>query len=311
MAPIRVLTFCRRVATRASVRTRSALRHAGGGVTLSGFAILAAWAFPGFAVAMPVTLNAPGGIVAVPLPGEGQATPRAWFQGQRVLVTRTGEGWVALIGVPLDLKPGEHVLRFEHGATGSTRAFSITPKAYTVQRLTIADPRKVDPAPDDMKRIRREQEVLVKARSTFSERAAVDLDFILPADGPLTSRFGLRRVLNGQPRSSHNGLDLGVPRGTPIRAAAAGTVVATGDFFFAGKTVFVDHGQGLISMYCHLDEIGTAVGQVLERGAPLGKSGMTGRVTGPHLHWTIYMNGAAVDPELFIASRLAPRKPGD
>lgn len=264
-----------------------------------------------FAAAMPATLAVPGGIVAVPLPSEGESAPKAWFQGQRVLVTRSNDGWVALIGVPLDLKAGEHTLRIEHGDTGSVRSFSIAPKAYTVQRLTIADPRKVDPAPEDMKRIRREQDVLVKARSTFTEAALVDLDFILPADGPLTSRFGLRRVLNGQPRSSHNGLDLGVPRGTPIHAAAAGTVVATGDFFFAGKTVFVDHGQGLVSMYCHLDEIGAQVGQVLARGAPLGKSGMTGRVTGPHLHWTIYMNGAAVDPELFIAARLAQRKQGD
>ncbi len=275
-------------------------------------AMMATLVWPvGAALAMPATSHVPGGIVAIGLPGEGEAAPRAWFQGQRVLVTRTADGWVALIGVPLDLKPGEHTLRIEHGSTGSTRAFSITPKAYTVQRLTIADPRKVDPAPDDMKRIRREQEVLVKARSTFTERDAIDLQFTLPADGPLTSRFGLRRVLNGQPRSSHNGLDLGIPRGTPIHTAAAGTVVLTGNFFFAGKTVFVDHGQGLVSMYCHLDEIGTKVGDALERGAPIGKSGMTGRVTGPHLHWTIYMNGAAVDPELFIASRLAPRKPGE
>lgn len=288
-----------------------ALTSATCSVVLRTIAVVGMLVVAAVASAMPARLAAPGGIVAVPLPSESPGAPKAWFQGQRVLVTRASDGWVALIGVPLGTKPGEYTLRIEHGDTGSVRTFAIADKAYTVQRLTIADPRKVDPAPEDMKRIRREQDLLVKARSTFTEAAVVDLDFVLPADGPLTSRFGLRRVLNGQPRSPHNGLDLGVPRGTPIHAAAAGTVVATGDFFFAGKTVFVDHGQGLISMYCHLDEIGAQVGQVLARGALLGKSGMTGRVTGPHLHWTIYMNGAAVDPELFIASRLAQRKQGD
>ena len=169
-----------------------------------------------------------------------------------------------------------------------------------MQHLKIPDQRKVDPSATDMERIRREQKLIASAKSRWDDRRDVDLDFILPADGRLSSRFGLRRILNGQPRSPHAGLDLAIPRGTPIHSAAAGSVTLTDDFFFNGKTVFVDHGQGLISMYCHLDEISVKPGDKLARGEALGLSGMTGRVTGPHLHWGIFLNGTLVDPELFV-----------
>jgi murein DD-endopeptidase MepM/ murein hydrolase activator NlpD len=134
----------------------------------------------------------------------------------------------------------------------------------------------------------------------FTPLPAPDLDFVAPADGRLSGRFGARRVFNGRPRAPHVGLDFAVPRGTPIVSAGAGTVLATADYFFNGKTVFVDHGQGLISMYCHLDQIEVAAGQPLQRGERLGRAGSTGRASGPHLHWSVILNGAMVDPELLL-----------
>ena len=129
----------------------------------------------------------------------------------------------------------------------------------------------------------------------LSVRAAV-------AVGPVAGSrsFGLRRVLNGEPHAPHAGLDVAVPSGTPVRAAAAGTVINTGHYFYAGNSVFVDHGQGLITIYLHLSHIDVKAGDTVERGANLGAVGATGLVTGPHLHWGVLLNGDYVDPGLFL-----------
>ena len=139
----------------------------------------------------------------------------------------------------------------------------------------------------------------------WREADDTDSDFVLPAEGRLASRFGLRRFFNGEPRSPHSGLDLAVPRGTPIKASAHGQVLAVDDYFFNGKTVFVDHGNGLISMYCHLDRIDVEAGDAVGQGQRIGLSGKTGRASGPHLHWSVILNGAMVDPALFVE---APKK---
>ena len=133
-------------------------------------------------------------------------------------------------------------------------------------------------------------------------RAAQDTDlaFILPAEGELAGRFGVRRFFNGEPRSPHAGLDVAAKLGTPVKASAQGQVLAIGDYFFNGKTVFVDHGNGLITMYCHLERIDVQAGAIVSKGQLLGLSGQTGRATGPHLHWSVVLNGVMVDPELFI-----------
>ncbi|WP_019683202.1 M23 family metallopeptidase, partial [Pseudomonas aeruginosa] len=123
-----------------------------------------------------------------------------------------------------------------------------------------------------------------------------------PVDGPLSSPFGLRRFFNGEERNPHSGLDFAVPAGTPIKAPAAGKVILIGDYFFNGKTVFVDHGQGFISMFCHLSKIDVKLGQQVPRGGVLGKVGATGRATGPHMHWNVSLNDARVDPAIFIGA---------
>jgi murein DD-endopeptidase MepM/ murein hydrolase activator NlpD len=172
-----------------------------------------------------------------------------------------------------------------------------------VQRLTIENKRKVNPYKEDIDRIIRERNEMNKAFKSFENLAQPAVDFVLPAEGPISSPFGLKRILNDQPRNPHSGLDIAAPTGTPIHAPAAGRVTAVGNYFFNGNTVLLDHGQGLISMYCHMSETTVAVGDALSPGDLIGKVGKTGRVTGPHLHWSVSLNNARVDPNLFISEQ--------
>ena len=173
-------------------------------------------------------------------------------------------------------------------------------KAYKTQHITIKNKRKVNPYAEDMDRILADKKRLNTALVTFSRDDPNTLKLHQPVDGRYSSPYGLRRFFNEQPRKPHSGLDIAAPTGTPIQAAASGTVIETGDYFFNGNTVFIDHGQGLITMYCHMNKIDVQTGQKVTRGEKIGEVGETGRVTGAHLHWGVSLNQTMVDPLLFL-----------
>ena len=246
----------------------------------------------------------PGGVAVVKL-GETDAPPvlDVAYGGNRVLVIRRDDGVFGIVGIPLDAKPGPQKL---HVAAGQDAvqlvyetAFDIEARAYTVQHLKI-DPRFLKPSAADQKRIDAEWPLIDAAKKHWSDTQPSTFALDLPATGRLSARFGQRRVLNGIESAPHAGLDVAIGSGTPVRAAAAGHVIVTGDYFYAGQSVFVDHGQGFITLYIHLSRIDVKAGDTVARGAPLGLSGATGRVTGPHLHWSVLLNGVYVDPELFL-----------
>lgn len=258
--------------------------------------------------AAPRAASIPGGIAIIRLAPASDVAPQAFYDGRPVLVERRNGDWQALVGLPLSAQPGEHTVRVvSAGASGVQErgaGFRVLPHAYATQRLTIKDVSKVTPPPEALVRIDEEALKMASLRTRFRDSAGVDTDFVLPAMGRLSSRFGLRRVLNGEPRNPHGGLDLAIPAGTPVRTPAAGVVMDASDYYYCGQSVFVDHGQGLISLYCHLQQVDVRPGQALRRGERIGLSGASGRVTGPHLHWSVYLNGNPVNPELMLP---APR----
>ena len=241
----------------------------------------------------------PGGVAVVTLP-EQDSAPRVRYQDQPVLVIREdNQRWIAIAGIPLTVKPGTEQLLLDNGQKLS---FDVGNRNYPAQHIKLSNQQHVTPDPEHLKRIQRELDEQINAYKTFSSRQPSNLMLDRPVDGRLSSAFGLRRIFNGEERNPHSGLDFAAPTGTPIKSPAAGEVILVGDYFFNGKTVFVDHGQGLISMFCHLSSIDVKVGDELGRGEVLGKVGATGRATGPHLHWNVSLNNARVDPSIFIGA---------
>lgn len=252
--------------------------------------------FSAHAIALPDHEPVPGGVAVIPI--DNRDTQNLTFDGRRVMVVNEDGQHYAIVGLPLSITPGQHTL--EH--TEGNLAFTVKPKDYEVQRLTIKNKRKVNPYKEDMERIQRESREMNAAFTQFQTSITPTTDFELPVEGPVSSPFGLKRILNDQPRSPHSGLDIAADEGKPIQAPAPGKVTATGDYFFNGNTVIIDHGQGLITMYCHMSRTDVKIGDRVETGQVLGAVGQTGRVTGPHLHWSVSLNNARVDPNLFLTS---------
>jgi len=255
------------------------------------------------AAELPESSPVPGGIAVINL-GQ-QATPvQAYFGKHRVMVLKHANSSYAIIGLPLSLKPGQHRLSY-HTQQGKKHiiAFQVDSKRYAEQHITLKNKRMVNPTAKDLVRIRKESKIIHHALGTWRATPEVNLDFVMPVQGILTSPFGLRRFFNGEPRKPHSGLDIAAAVGTPIKAPASGVVAATGHFFFDGNTVLLDHGQGLVSMYCHMSKIKVKPGQHVKRGQVIGLVGKTGRVTGPHLHWGVSLNDTMVEPHLFLPAQ--------
>jgi murein DD-endopeptidase MepM/ murein hydrolase activator NlpD len=257
--------------------------------------------FPAIALCLdlPRESAVPGGIKLVALGIAGTDVPDVEANGHRALVVRENETWVAVIGIPLSAPLGKREITWR-GADGMRKfIFLVGPKRYAIQSLKVP-PRQVDLSSEDLARVERERVEIDRALDRWSERQPDALRFVQPVPGTRSSSFGSRRVFNGQARNPHSGMDIAAPSGTPVLAPAAGEVIDVGDYFFNGNTVFVDHGRGFVSMYCHLSAVDVKPGQRLSAGERIGAVGMTGRATGPHLHWGLSLGRAWVDPELFL-----------
>lgn len=261
------------------------------------FTFIMVFSSPGYA--MPEQALVPGGVAIIEL-DQYTADTQITFNDKKTTIFKHEQSWYALAGIPLKAKPGAYRFRIKQ-QDGSTdiQTVDVTGKKYKEQRLTIKNKRKVNPYKQDMARISKER---LRKRAAKNHWSATypDVDFIWPVTGRISSIFGLRRFFNEQERNPHSGLDIAAPEGTDIKTAADGTVIEAGDFFFSGNMVYIDHGQGLISLYAHLSRIDVKPGDVLRRGDILGAVGQTGRVTGAHLHFAVMANGVLVDPLYFL-----------
>ncbi|MGQ0430075.1 MAG: peptidoglycan DD-metalloendopeptidase family protein [Gammaproteobacteria bacterium] len=248
---------------------------------------------------LPRTAAVPGGIVVLPIDAAADAPPIVTFNGARTIVLGEGARWLAVVGIPLDTEPGRQQLDVKSGAVTSQLPFEIAAKEYAVQKLAVP-PHQVNLSKRDLARVERERKRIRAALTAYTERPPETLRLLPPVAGPRSSSYGLRRVFNDRPRSPHSGMDIAAPTGTTVGAAAAGVVGDVGDYFFNGNTVILDHGSGLVSMYCHLSRIHVQPGQSVRAGEPIGEVGATGRVTGPHLHFGVSLNSTMVDPALLL-----------
>lgn len=264
---------------------------------------------------LPRADNVPGGISILPLPDTNGSPPRAYLGKERVMVVRHNNRWQAIIGVPLLWEGETRLTVIATEPPEMTYELAIRPKDYGAQHIRLKNQRLVTPNPDDLQRIEREQREIQAAFAHWRDTDTPDMRFDLPARGRLSGNFGQRRFFNDEPRQPHSGVDIAAPLGTAVIAPAEAVVLHTGDYFFNGRTVFLDHGQGLISMYTHLHKIDVTTGTAVKRGQKIGEIGASGRATGAHLHWSASLNGARVDPLLFVAKEtltsLAPGKAGN
>jgi len=254
---------------------------------------------PAASMELPLESAVPGGLKLVRLDSGGDTPPYVESDGHRALVVQEGASWIAVVGIPLAAPLGPRTVTVRGTGGAEKIDFTVGEKRYASQSLKVA-PRQVNLSAADLARVNRERERVERATSHWSEPPPDTLRWAAPVPGVRSSSFGMRRIFNGESRNPHSGMDIAAATGTAILLPVAGTVLDAGEFFFTGNTVFVDHGRGLISMYCHLSAIDVRPGEHLAAGVRIGAVGMTGRATGPHLHWAISLNRAWVDPQLFL-----------
>lgn len=253
-----------------------------------------------YASAFPRNSLKPGGLAVISITPSHTSRPSVSYNSNPVALVKGKQNWLAIIGISLKAKLGTHnvIIKQETGKKW-IKKFTVKPFKYKTQRLTIRNKNKVNPNKKSSRRIEQEFSLKQKLRKTFSI-SEPHFNFIKPVSGRDSGRFGLRRILNKQKRNPHSGMDIAAASGKRVKAAEAGHVLFTGDLFFTGKVIYLDHGNGLLSLYAHLSKIDVKQGQKVKRGDPIAKVGSTGRATGAHLHWSVYLNGNAIDPALFI-----------
>lgn len=253
--------------------------------------------------ALPSEQRTVGGIALISLPSYVSPKATILFGNHPVPIISDNNSLQAVVGIPLSQSNNDINLIINDGNLIDTLSFTLSTKDYPEQRITLEakQSNKVTPSEEELARYSREATEQKLVYQSFTPSASQTWpNFIWPIKGRISSPFGLKRFFNDQPRDPHSGLDIAAAEGKPVVAPADGIVAQTGDYFFNGKTVMIDHGQGIISMLCHLSKIQVKKGQIIKQGDLIGLVGQTGRATGPHLHYGVSINNARVDPLLVL-----------
>lgn len=230
----------------------------------------------------------------------GTVTPGSLvsLDAQDVLVSKDG---LFLLGFGRDAKAESHLMITYPDGMQDSQSLSISKQKYKISRINGLPKKKVTPNPEATKRIRADNAQVGRTRKQVSKETWFASGFEVPVKGRISGVFGSQRVLNGKPRSPHKGVDIAAPQGTLLKADADGIIsMLRDDMYLMGKGIMIDHGQGLQSIYIHMDEILVKKGQFVKKGEPVGKVGMTGRATGPHVHWGVSLKKTALDPQLLL-----------
>ncbi len=242
-----------------------------------------------------------GSAVALKVPNEPHVrSVQVHWQKKTVPAFRAGDGWTTILGVDLDARPGEHraeaVLTMDDGHVDRREiTVNVLAKKFPTSQLNV-DERFIQLSKADQKRASRESKEIGAIYGRITSDVVPDEPFTVPIPGGVGTNFGERRVFNGEPRAPHSGADLRATTGTPVHATNRGRVVLAKNLFFTGNTVILDHGLGIYSLYAHLSRIDVTRGGMVKNGQIIGLAGATGRVTAPHLHWGMRVQGARVDP---------------
>lgn len=242
---------------------------------------------------LPQDSRRPGGIAVLPLE---TATTQVSLNNLPVNIINEQNKRYALVGIPLSTALGDLTIKSN---TGDLH-IQVQDYPYAEQHLAVKEDKYVNPAQEELDRYKREADEQNAVYRSFTGNLNSFPSFIAPTQGKFSNSFGKKRFFNGEARAPHSGLDIPAPIGQKVIAPADGVVAATGEYFFNGNTVMIDHGHGIISMLCHLSAIKVKKGDVVKQGDIIGLVGKTGRVTGPHLHWSVSMNDARVDPQLVL-----------
>ncbi len=257
-----------------------------------------------FGLILPKNTPFAGGVIVEEI--ESEREPKV-YHGKRQLMVLPAEKkdhYVVLAGISLHQDPKEsYTLTIKEDKKEETQTFHLEDIVYKKQYIIIKDKRKVSPKKMDMRRINSESKRSREALALYTPKKFVDLSMVKPVDVKISDDFGKRRYFNNKPRRPHSGVDMPAPVGTAIVAPLDGKIVEMGAFFFNGNVIFIDHGLGLVSMYCHMSQFDVKKGDRVKKGQKIGEVGKTGRVTGPHLHWGVSLNGAMVDPRLFFVNK--------
>ena len=242
----------------------------------------------------------PGGIINVDFTYEEITKPNISVQGKVPFLCKVDSyQWKIIYPISLEEKNSKIQIKLDNKVI---QEITIVPKNYRVSKIEIANLEMVTPPKKSLERIENESKILKETVKTVSQMTQSSLKMELPTLGIISSEFGVKRFINGKPRSPHSGTDIAAPTGTDVRAALNGKVMLIGNFYYAGNVIYIDHGQGLLTSYSHLEKIKVTKGQKVLQNQIIGSVGKTGRVTGPHLHWQTILLGTNIDPTLFLNS---------
>ncbi len=258
---------------------------------------------PPFDVALDPEKPGPGDIVVATVKNKDTAgPPEGTFNGKKVHFFPSKDSFKAVIGIDLYMAPGAYPLEISTSGASLERRVKVVKKEYPIQRLTLPKD-MVELSAENEARVERERLAMAAIWPNEGPRAW-NGNFLNPLDGEIVTQFGVRRIINKIPKSSHSGMDVSGDEGDPVRAPGSGVAVLTDEQFYSGKSVVLDHGEGIYTMFFHLSRVMVASGQEVKKGDVIGLVGSTGRSTGPHLHWGVRIQGARVNPQELIKLRL-------